>query len=153
MDGPDIVHESWDEFASTVSSTSGGRSVVSSGATNGSIGDASRNMTGCCSCASVSWSTGIGGGVGIPHGKLAELEKPLLGFGVSHQGVDFDAIDQRPVHLFFILLTPSNATGIHLGLLARISRLLKDDTIKTRLQQADSPQAVRSIIAENDIDD
>ncbi len=98
-------------------------------------------------------STGIGGGVGIPHGKLAELEKPLLGFGVSHQGVDFDAIDQRPVHLFFILLTPSNATGIHLGLLARISRLLKDDTIKTRLQQADSPQAVRSIIAENDIDD
>lgn len=98
-------------------------------------------------------STGIGGGVGIPHGKLAELENPMLGFGISHQGVDFDAIDHRPVHLFFILLTPSNATGTHLGLLARISRLLKDDAIKTRLQQAGSPQAVQSIIAENDIDD
>ncbi len=98
-------------------------------------------------------STGIGGGVGIPHGKLAELEKPLLGFGVSHQGVDFDAIDQQPVHLFFILLTPSNATGTHLGLLARISRLLKDKSVKDRLLQADSPQAVRSIIAAHDVED
>ena len=71
-------------------------------------------------------STGIGGGIGIPHGKVTGLETPLLGFGISHPGVDFDAIDQQPVHLFFILLTPSNATGTHLGLLARISRLLKD---------------------------
>ncbi len=98
-------------------------------------------------------STGIGGGIGIPHGKLADLENPLLGFGISHPGIDFDAIDQQPVHLFFILLTPSNATGTHLGLLARISRLLKDDTVKNSLRQADSPQAVRSIIAANDIDD
>lgn len=98
-------------------------------------------------------STGIGSGVGIPHGKLAELKKPLLGFGVSHHGVDFDAIDQQPVHLFFILLTPSNATGTHLGLLARISRLLKDESIKNRLRQTDSPQAVRSIIAAYDVDD
>jgi PTS system nitrogen regulatory IIA component len=98
-------------------------------------------------------STGIGGGIGIPHGKVADLETPLLGFGISHQGVDFDAIDQQPVHLFFILLTPSNATGTHLGLLARISRLLKDEKVKNQLRLADSPQAVRSIIAANDTDD
>lgn len=98
-------------------------------------------------------STGIGGGIGIPHGKLADLENPLLGFGISHHGVDFDAIDQQPVHLFFILLTPSNATGTHLGLLARISRLLKDDSVKNRLRQADSPRTVRTIIAANDSDD
>lgn len=98
-------------------------------------------------------STGIGGGIGIPHGKLADLKNPLLGFGISHQGVDFDAIDQQPVHLFFILLTPSNATGTHLGLLARISRLLKDENVKEQLRQAHSPQAVRAIIAANDIDD
>jgi len=98
-------------------------------------------------------STGIGGGVGIPHGKLVELEKPLLGFGLSQAGVEFDAIDQMPVHLFFILLTPSNATGTHLGLLARISRLLKDEAVKKRLLQADSPDAVRFIIAAHDVED
>lgn len=98
-------------------------------------------------------STGIGEGVGIPHGKLAELPRPLLGFGISQAGVDFDAIDQKPVHLFFILLTPSDATGTHLGLLARISRLLKDETVRNNLRHADSPLTVRSIIAAHDVED
>jgi len=46
-------------------------------------------------------STGIGGGIGIPHGKLRELKSLVLGFGLSRQGVDFESMDGRPTHIFF----------------------------------------------------
>jgi PTS system nitrogen regulatory IIA component len=70
-------------------------------------------------------STGIGGGIGIPHGKLKDIESLMLGFGISRRGVDFESMDGRPTHIFFLLLTPENSAGVHLKLLARISRLLK----------------------------
>ncbi len=80
-------------------------------------------------------STGIGSGIGIPHGKLKGLEKLVMGFGLSRKGVDFDSMDKRPAHIFFLLLTPENSTGVHLKLLARISRLLKNDDFKEKLFQ------------------
>lgn len=97
-------------------------------------------------------STGIGGGIGIPHGKLKNLESLIMGFGLSRKGVDFESIDSRPTHLFFILLTPENSTGLHLKLLARISRLLKNESFKKKLMKAVSSDEVYSIIEEVDED-
>jgi PTS system nitrogen regulatory IIA component len=97
-------------------------------------------------------STGIGGGIGIPHGKLKNLESLIMGFGLSRKGVDFESIDGRPAHLFFILLTPENSTGLHLKLLARISRLLKNESFKKKLMKATDSDQVYSIIEEVDED-
>ncbi len=98
-------------------------------------------------------STGIGGGIGIPHGKLKELKSLVLGFGLSRKGVDFESMDGRPTHIFFLLVTPENSTGLHLKLLARISKILKNDPIKERLLKADNPDEVMSIIREDDDED
>lgn len=95
-------------------------------------------------------STGIGGGIGIPHGKFKGLDSLVLGFGLSRQGVDFEAIDGRPTHIFFLLLTPENSAGDHLKLLAHISRLLKDDDFKTQLMQAPDTSKIIEIIDNND---
>jgi len=95
-------------------------------------------------------STGIGGGIGIPHGKLKELESLVLGFGLSRQGVNFESIDGQPTHIFFILITPENSTGLHLKLLARISRILKNDPFKERLLNATDGDEIFNIIKEED---
>lgn len=95
-------------------------------------------------------STGIGGGIGIPHGKLKGLNSLMLGFGLSRNGVDFESIDNLPTHIFFLLVTPENSIDIHLKLLARISRILKNDVFKDRLFQAEDPEAVIRIIGEED---
>ena len=97
-------------------------------------------------------STGIGGGIGIPHGKLKNLDQLVLGVGISRKGVDFDSMDNRPTHIFFLLVTPENSTGIHLKVLAQISRLLKDDLLKERLMAAADADAVLSLIQERDIE-
>lgn len=97
-------------------------------------------------------STGIGGGIGIPHGKFKNLESLVLGFGLSRQGIDFESMDGRPTHIFFLLLTPENSAGLHLKLLARISRMLKSDDLKERLMQAEQPDDVVSIVKEDDED-
>lgn len=91
-------------------------------------------------------STGIGGGIGIPHGKLKNLDNLILGFGLSRQGVDFESMDGRPTHIFFLLITPENSTGLHLKLLARISRLLKNEPFKEQLMQARSADDVIAVI-------
>ncbi len=95
-------------------------------------------------------STGIGEGIGIPHGKVKDLESLVLGFGLSKKGVDFDSMDGRPAHIFFLLLTPENSTGLHLKLLARISRILKNDPFKQKLLRATNRDEIYSIIKEEE---
>ena len=95
-------------------------------------------------------STGIGGGIGIPHGKLKNIDNLVLGFGLSRQGVDFESIDKKATHIFFILITPENSTGLHLKLLARISRILKNDPFKQRLMNAADGDEIFKIILEED---
>ena len=97
-------------------------------------------------------STGIGGGIGIPHGKMKDIDSLVLGFGLSRQGVDFESLDGLPTHIFFLLITPENSTGLHLKLLARISRILKDDPFKTRLLNAASDDEILEIIQQEDED-
>jgi len=95
-------------------------------------------------------STGIGDGIGIPHGKVKDLDSLILGFGLSRKGVDFDSMDGLPAHIFFLLITPENSTGLHLKLLARISRILKNDLFKEKLLRAISPDEIYSIIKEEE---
>ena len=95
-------------------------------------------------------STGIGGGIGIPHGKIRDLASLVLGFGLSRKGVDFESIDGEPTHIFFILITPEDSTGLHLKLLARISRILKNDHFKERLMNAADRDDIFDIIKQED---
>ena len=95
-------------------------------------------------------STGIGGGIGIPHGKLKDLDSLVLGFGLSKKGVDFESMDGRPTHIFFLLITPESSTGLHLKLLARISRILKNDIFKEKLLTAKNQNEIYDIIKEKD---
>lgn len=95
-------------------------------------------------------STGIGGGIAIPHGKLETVKSIAVGFGRSVKGIEFNSLDKRPVHLFFLLLTPEHSTGGHLKVLAHISKLLKMDQFKERLLSAGSTDQIHQIIVEND---
>ena len=95
-------------------------------------------------------STGIGGGIGIPHGKMKDLESLVLGFGLSRKGVDFESLDGKPTHIFFLLVTPENSTGLHLKLLARISRILKNEPFKDRLLNASDSDEIFGIIKDED---
>lgn len=95
-------------------------------------------------------STGIGGGIGIPHGKAKHLDNLIVGIGLSRKGVDFESLDGQPTRIFFLLVTPENSTGLHLKLLARISRILKNEEFKQRLLQANNSSEIYSIIKEED---
>jgi len=95
-------------------------------------------------------STGIGDGIAIPHGKLAGLEKLIISFGRSLTGVDFDSLDGKPVHIFFLLLAPENSAGQHLKALARISRMLKDVSFRESLIKAETSEEAYNLIVEKD---
>jgi len=95
-------------------------------------------------------STGIGDGVAIPHGKLKQLDRLLIAFGRHRQGVDFDSMDGKPAHLFFLLVAPEESVGIHLKALARISKLLKSPGVRQRLVAAGGADDILAIINEEE---
>lgn len=95
-------------------------------------------------------STGIGEGVAIPHGKLKDIDQLLLSFGRSRRGVDFDSMDGKPAHLFFLLVAPEESVGIHLKTLARISKLLKNPAVRKRLLDAEASEDLYRIIVEEE---
>jgi len=97
-------------------------------------------------------STGIGDGIAIPHGKLKDLGQLLLAFGKSTAGVDFESMDGKPVHLFFLLVAPENCTGIHLRALARIARLLKNAPVRKRLTSVATQDEIYAVIQHEDDD-
>jgi PTS system nitrogen regulatory IIA component len=95
-------------------------------------------------------STALGDGVAIPHGKLPGLKRVFAAFGRSRQGVDFQSLDGKPTHLFFVLAAPEDSAGAHLKALARISRLLKDPTFRARLLEAPDAHAIWTTIRDED---
>jgi PTS system nitrogen regulatory IIA component len=95
-------------------------------------------------------STGIGDGVAIPHGKSKEVKKILAAFGRSRPGMDFQSLDGKPTHLFFLLIAPENSAGMHLKALAQISRLMKDQTFRKRLMAARSGEEIQTILSEGE---
>jgi nitrogen PTS system EIIA component len=95
-------------------------------------------------------STGIGNGIAIPHGKLTGITDIILVCARSIAGVPFEAIDGKPIHLFFLLIAPANSTGGHLKALARLSRLLKNDEFRQSLQTAPTAHDMFQTIVEED---
>ncbi len=95
-------------------------------------------------------STGIGEGVAIPHGKSKTVKRLLASFGRSVPGTDFQSMDGKPTHLFFLLVAPEDSAGIHLKALARISRLMKDASFRKRLMEAETGDEMYGIFAEGD---
>ena len=96
-------------------------------------------------------STGIGDGIAIPHGKLKGIDHILCAFGRSKEGVDFDAVDGKPVHILFLLLAPEDSAGLHIQMLSRISRILRDPSLRKRLaEQGKQKDLYADIVGEDD---
>ena len=92
-------------------------------------------------------STGIGGGIAIPHGRLGNLDKPLGLFARLIHPVDFDSIDERPVDTVFLLLAPEGAGADHLKALARVARQLRDPEIARRLRDSSDADALYAVLS------
>jgi PTS system nitrogen regulatory IIA component len=95
-------------------------------------------------------TTALGEGVAIPHGKLLGLRRVFAAFGRSPAGVDFQSLDGKPTHLFFLLVAPEESAGAHLKALARVSRLLKDDAFRARLREAPDADGLYQTIRQED---
>ncbi|MGD2152992.1 MAG: PTS sugar transporter subunit IIA [Gemmatimonadales bacterium] len=87
-------------------------------------------------------STGIGGGVAIPHAVYPELGSTIIELGFSRRGIDFRSLDEQPVHTVFLLLSPPANSGTHIKLLARIARLMRQPDILSELLGASSAEEV-----------
>ena len=95
-------------------------------------------------------STGIGSGVAIPHGKTPFVDQLVLAAGVAPQPIDFDALDGRPVQLFFLLLGPESASSAHVKALSRISRLLRRERLRADLLAARSAEEFLAVVQESE---
>lgn len=91
-------------------------------------------------------STGFGGGTALPHGRLSELDKVCGLFVRLNSPVDFDSIDNKPVDLVFLLLSPESNGADHLTALAQISRILKDEETCTKLRAANSTEEIYALL-------
>lgn len=86
-------------------------------------------------------STGIGNGVAIPHGKARLVDRLVAACGVAPEGIDFESVDGEPVTLFILLVAPESGGAMHVKVLANISRLLKEETVRQALREASGPEA------------
>lgn len=93
-------------------------------------------------------TTGVGDGVAIPHGKLPNLKKLTGLFARLERPIDFEAIDEQPVDLIFLLLAPGTAGADHLKALARVSRLLRDRQMREKLRGSETPEAIYALLVE-----
>ncbi len=95
-------------------------------------------------------TTGVGHGIAIPHGKLASLDRVHGVFARLERPIDFDAIDEQPVDLIFLLLAPEQAGADHLKALARVSRLLRDQSMCEKLRGAESGDAIYALLTQHE---
>jgi nitrogen PTS system EIIA component len=93
-------------------------------------------------------TTGVGNGIAIPHGKLANLDRLYGLFARLETPINFEAIDEQPVDLIFLLLAPDQAGADHLKALARISRLLRDRGTCEKLRGSDTAEALYALLTD-----
>lgn len=91
-------------------------------------------------------TTGIGDGIAIPHGKIEGLDKIVLVAGRSSEGIDFEALDYKLCNVFFLVLAPEQVAGMHLRILAQISRLLKDKDFRSAFAQTASTEELWTLL-------
>ncbi|MEQ1608782.1 MAG: PTS sugar transporter subunit IIA [Hyphomonadaceae bacterium] len=92
-------------------------------------------------------ATGVGEGVAIPHARIETLSRPVGGFARLLEPADFEAIDERPADLVFMLLAPTDAGADHLRALARAARVFRQERIRSALRQAQTEEAVLAILS------
>jgi len=90
-------------------------------------------------------STGIGGGIAMPHAKTTAVNEPTVVFAKSRKGLDFEALDDQPAHVFFMIAAPEGAGNTHLRTLAALSRLLIDSDFISQLMSTDIPSEVSAL--------
>ncbi|WP_340032381.1 fructose-specific PTS transporter subunit EIIC [Paenibacillus sp. FSL K6-1122] len=90
-------------------------------------------------------STGIGGGIAMPHAKTTAVNEPTVVFAKSRKGLDFEALDDQPAHVFFMIAAPEGAGNTHLRTLAALSRLLIDSDFISQLMSTDTPAEVSAL--------
>lgn len=95
-------------------------------------------------------STGVGQGIAIPHSKTKGVKELVAAFGVSKEGVNFEALDGEPVNIFFLLLAPEGAAGLMLKALARVSNFLKNKYYRRKIIEAVDKTAVLQTIEEEE---
>lgn len=91
-------------------------------------------------------TTGVGYGVAFPHAKTRSVKGIVIVFGRSEQGIEFDAMDHKPVNLFFLIAAPEDAIGQHLNVMARLSYLMKSAENRQTLLDAGSPGDVLALM-------
>ena len=91
-------------------------------------------------------TTGVGYGVAFPHAKTRAMKGIVITFGRSEVGIDFEAMDKKPVHLFFLIAAPEDAIGAHLNVMARLSYIMKSEKNRERLMRARTPGEVLLIL-------
>jgi PTS system nitrogen regulatory IIA component len=97
-----------------------------------------------------STTTGIGGGIAIPHGRMEGLASAVVAFGRSRKGVDFQSLDGKPVRLFFLFLTPENRPEEHLSVLRRLARITRNPVLREQLLRSADRQEMQKLILEED---
>lgn len=96
-------------------------------------------------------STGVGEGVAIPHARLAGLPAPVGGFLRLAHGVDFEAIDDRPCDLVFMLLAPDGSGADHLRALAQVSRFFRQSAVRDGLRKARNEEEIKALICKDPV--
>ena len=91
-------------------------------------------------------TTGIGYGVAFPHAKTKATKGIVIAFGRSQKGIDFDAMDKKPVHVFFMIAAPEDAIGAHLNVMARLSYIMKSEENRQKLMTVNAPGDLLSIL-------
>jgi mannitol/fructose-specific phosphotransferase system IIA component (Ntr-type) len=91
-------------------------------------------------------TTGIGAGIAIPHGRTPLVSQLVVAAGVAATPIEYESLDGQPVSLFFLLVGPESASGAHVKVLSRISRLLRRDRLRRQLIAASSPEAFLDLV-------
>jgi PTS system nitrogen regulatory IIA component len=91
-------------------------------------------------------STGIGNGIAIPHGKARLVDRLVAACGVSAEGVEFESVDGEPATLFILLVAPESGGAVHVKVLANISRLLKEESVRRALREATNPDEFQAVL-------
>jgi nitrogen PTS system EIIA component len=95
-------------------------------------------------------STGIGAGIAIPHGKCKAVKELVMALGITAEPIDFQSVDEKPVSIVILLVSPLDQTGPHIQALAQISRLLLDEAFKRALEQAPTAEAAYQLLSERE---
>ena len=92
-------------------------------------------------------STGTGAGIAIPHGKCNAVKEVVLAIGIAREPIEFESVDGQPVKILFLLVSPADQTGPHIQALAAISRLMVNEQVRHKLEQADCADDIHKLLS------